>query len=430
LLDRGELKRAWGCPTTIDFALEDSGSMGNFLSGATIVAGDMKISKDGAAFVNTTNLAVQIGGSTGIYRLALTKTEMQANNYIYLRFLDASTDDWVDVGFSIQITKSDFIFIGPVNGLDTNEGTTFKSPVKTVAEAKLRMPDGGDLLIMEDDGTFTEVGIAIENYNFIGYGGDRVLTANSASTIIDLKASTIRDITLDNDGSGLALNLHNEGKAKHCILGSTNLEDTFVADCTFKKLGQIFNDTIMKNVQAVTASDINVGVRTNFFNCDLDTGASNQIILAVGKFDVLFINCHLRNVLLTGGSHARVHFINCVSGDFEIDTVGSQGTFTGTITGTLINKSPDTFIIQQGVSSISSDITALNNTLLPIIKDTNGKVTAIDLENLLWFIRKFKEDTDIRSSGMRSSSNKSFEDVERVIKEQFQEIFRKLRDRS
>jgi hypothetical protein len=61
---------------TITFAAEDSTlSTGARKSGLSILASDVKISKDGGAFASATNAPTEIG-STGRYALVLTATEM------------------------------------------------------------------------------------------------------------------------------------------------------------------------------------------------------------------------------------------------------------------------------------------------------------------------------------------------------------------
>lgn len=67
---------------------------------ATFVAGDVKISKDGGAFVNTTNLPTHIG--VGMYALALTAAEMQAA-FISIAIIDQTGPKvWEDDGIIIS----------------------------------------------------------------------------------------------------------------------------------------------------------------------------------------------------------------------------------------------------------------------------------------------------------------------------------------
>lgn len=60
---------------TVMFPLVTRGAV-DFKTGATFAAGDVKISKDGGAFANTTNLPTELG--SGWYQLVLTATETQA----------------------------------------------------------------------------------------------------------------------------------------------------------------------------------------------------------------------------------------------------------------------------------------------------------------------------------------------------------------
>ena len=66
-------------PYTMAFTLEDPLSPGSRKGGLTWSAGQVTISKDGAAAVNTTNLPAAIsGGPAGSYSLQLTAAEMDA----------------------------------------------------------------------------------------------------------------------------------------------------------------------------------------------------------------------------------------------------------------------------------------------------------------------------------------------------------------
>lgn len=72
-------------------------------------AGESQISKDGAAFANTTNLPTYLGN--GIYNIVLTATEMQAS-YVLLSFIDsgaANTPDWVQIDTKLDLSK---VFVG------------------------------------------------------------------------------------------------------------------------------------------------------------------------------------------------------------------------------------------------------------------------------------------------------------------------------
>lgn len=67
----------------------------------TIAAGDFKISKDGGAFANLTNLpTVTPSGGTAV-QLSLTSTEMNADN-IVIACIDAAGAEWCDQLLNIQ----------------------------------------------------------------------------------------------------------------------------------------------------------------------------------------------------------------------------------------------------------------------------------------------------------------------------------------
>lgn len=78
--------------TTISFPMIDASARPSRKTGLSFVSGDTKISKDGAAFANTTNQPAEIG-STGRYSLALTAAEMDAA-WVHVYVTKASADDF------------------------------------------------------------------------------------------------------------------------------------------------------------------------------------------------------------------------------------------------------------------------------------------------------------------------------------------------
>src|SRR5712664_4154497 len=69
---------------------------GAFLSGITFAAGDVKISKDGGAEANIVTLPTEIG-TTGIYKVTLTATEMQASVVCVHGKKAGTFDEWLAV---------------------------------------------------------------------------------------------------------------------------------------------------------------------------------------------------------------------------------------------------------------------------------------------------------------------------------------------
>jgi hypothetical protein len=75
----------------VPFAAIDLANRPSRKSGISWSTGDAQISKDGAAFGNTTNLPVEIG-TTGRYKITLTAAEMDADS-IALKITNAAMDD-------------------------------------------------------------------------------------------------------------------------------------------------------------------------------------------------------------------------------------------------------------------------------------------------------------------------------------------------
>ena len=59
----------------------------------TLAAGDVKISKDNGAIANPGTLPVEDPASSGIVKIVLTATEMNADEVV-INFVDASGDEW------------------------------------------------------------------------------------------------------------------------------------------------------------------------------------------------------------------------------------------------------------------------------------------------------------------------------------------------
>lgn len=75
---------------------------GSFVNDPTIATGDFKISKDGGAYVNLTNLPVATpAGSPGV-KIELTDAEIDATN-VNIWGVDAAGDEWNDVFIPLSI---------------------------------------------------------------------------------------------------------------------------------------------------------------------------------------------------------------------------------------------------------------------------------------------------------------------------------------
>lgn len=114
-----EVLRPKGVAADIHFPLVDKG-LTDFDSGCTFVAGDVKVSKDGAAFANTSNLPSHIGA--GIYKLTLTASEMNADRIAVVVVDQTSPRDWEDQAILIA-TYAD-TYQAKVWLIDDDSGTT------------------------------------------------------------------------------------------------------------------------------------------------------------------------------------------------------------------------------------------------------------------------------------------------------------------
>lgn len=133
-------------------------------SGVTWDAGDVQLSKDGAAFANTTNLPTELG-STSVYSLALTAAEVNTN-WITLRFTDAAiTTKVITIETTGETTGS------AVTGTLTT--TQFTTDLSSAVNDFYK-----DTLI-----TFTTGNLAGQVKRVSGYNGtSNLITANAAFT--------------------------------------------------------------------------------------------------------------------------------------------------------------------------------------------------------------------------------------------------------
>lgn len=88
-----EVLRKYGVTTSVRVPLITAGANDFDSTPLTFAAGDIKVSKDGAAFANVAKSASHIGN--GIYQISLTATEVTARTVV-VTFIDSATKTWED----------------------------------------------------------------------------------------------------------------------------------------------------------------------------------------------------------------------------------------------------------------------------------------------------------------------------------------------
>ena len=136
-----------------------------FATGLTIAAGESQISKDGAAFANTTNLPAELG-TTGVYPLTLTAAEANCNSFA-IRITDAGSE----VFFAEYKTTGETT--GAVVTDGSNSTTTFKTDLTSAVTDFWK-----DALITFTTGNLTGQVKRVSGYN----GTSKFVTANAAFT--------------------------------------------------------------------------------------------------------------------------------------------------------------------------------------------------------------------------------------------------------
>jgi hypothetical protein len=88
----------------IGISLQDLANPGSFKANPTLAAGDFKVSKDGGAFANLTTLPSAIPASGVRVEIALSATEMTADNVFVSCIDQTSPKEWADYCFEIVTT--------------------------------------------------------------------------------------------------------------------------------------------------------------------------------------------------------------------------------------------------------------------------------------------------------------------------------------
>lgn len=96
---------------TFNLTLVDSADPSTFKDDPTLAAGDFKISKDGGAFTNITNLPTVAPSGSPIVRVVLTSTEMSADEVIVL-VRDVAGAEWNELVYTIEpIPQGDILTV-------------------------------------------------------------------------------------------------------------------------------------------------------------------------------------------------------------------------------------------------------------------------------------------------------------------------------
>jgi hypothetical protein len=119
---------------------------GSFIADPTVVAGDFKISKDGGAYVNLTNLpAATPAGSPGV-KIELTDDEIDAVN-VNIWAVDAAGNEWHDVFIPLSIAD---MYNGlrvkelwQLQGLDGDNPMTVSTALRTADVISLAITGDG-----------------------------------------------------------------------------------------------------------------------------------------------------------------------------------------------------------------------------------------------------------------------------------------------
>lgn len=167
--------------------LPSQASPATMQSNPTIASGDFKVSKDGGALANLTNLPAVTPASSKMVQLSLTGTEMTADN-VTIVCSDASGSEWSDVLINIHTAAQQFDDLATQTSvntiddlLDTEIGTLTTAAAAIQAKTDNLPSDPADqsLLIAATDAILTAVGDVPTNAELataLGTADDAVLT--------------------------------------------------------------------------------------------------------------------------------------------------------------------------------------------------------------------------------------------------------------
>lgn len=153
----------------------------------TIAAGDVKISKDGGALANATNLPTEAPAASGLVEIDLTAGEMNAD-VVVVRGIDVAGDEWVDWTVTIvteAVTISELVrSTTPANALTVDaDGAVLTTGVRrntaqTGAASSITLDAGASAV----DGFYN--GLRVELVGGTGVGQARKITAYDGTTKI------------------------------------------------------------------------------------------------------------------------------------------------------------------------------------------------------------------------------------------------------
>ena len=85
-------------------AVQDLAKSGTFKTTPTIAVGDFQVSKDFGTFANLTTIPAETPAGSGVIKLTLSATEMNADN-VTVRGVDQTADkEWADFVVTIPTT--------------------------------------------------------------------------------------------------------------------------------------------------------------------------------------------------------------------------------------------------------------------------------------------------------------------------------------
>ncbi len=126
------LKRKYGVATTIDGITLITTAAQSFRANPTLAAGDVKISKDGGAFVNLASLPTVTPAGDSSVQVALSATETQAAR-IAVKFVDVAGAEWEASIIIIEtFGNASAQFTGDFNNLDAAVSSRLASGNVTV----------------------------------------------------------------------------------------------------------------------------------------------------------------------------------------------------------------------------------------------------------------------------------------------------------
>ena len=167
-------------------ALEDQANAGLFKANPTLAAGDAQVSTDGSGFTNMDTIPVVDPAAGVAVKVTVSIAEMTGEN-VFIRFVDASGDEWYDLGINIQTATNQYddmaleATVGALNDISVADILTTQITEAYAADNTAPTMAQALFLIQQSIGDFSISGVTLTVKKLDGSTGAATYTLDDAS---------------------------------------------------------------------------------------------------------------------------------------------------------------------------------------------------------------------------------------------------------